>query len=162
MASRPEEFIWWFRYARPNVTPEIESVGDFEDNWVQWWSSIQPEWRRGTGDLPFVQEDATGQQDWGKLPTGGKDGLFLVVISLGWWIHVRGLSSKVNDAIADVTWVIDNLNTFLSTGATFNSDPDSDSDSDPIPPPPSQKKRPKRGKVGPPPKRTRRTKRARS
>ena len=36
---------------------------------------------------PFAQEEDAG--DWGDLPNGGKDGLFLVVLSLGWWIDVR-------------------------------------------------------------------------
>ena len=62
---------------------------------------------------PFAQEEDAG--DWGDLPNGGKDGLFLVVLSLGWWIDVRDPSkeSKVDNAVEDVTWVIDNLVAFL-------------------------------------------------
>jgi hypothetical protein len=48
---------------------------------------------------------------WGDLLDGGKDSLFLIVVSLAWWIHAREVlkESKVNDAIIDVTWVLDNL-----------------------------------------------------
>ena len=46
--------------------------------------------------------------------------MFLVVVSLGWWINVRDpcSESKVGDAIADVTWVVDNLVSILSANAT--------------------------------------------
>ena len=52
-----------------------------------------------------------GGGDWGCLPDGGKDGLFLIVVSLGWWIGGQhpSMESKVWDAIEDVTWVIGRL-----------------------------------------------------
>jgi len=110
-----------------------------------------------------VQEDVVGQQDWGDLPNGGKDGLFLVVVSLGWWIHARDATkdSKVDDAIVDVTWVLDNLVSLLSADAT---NPDSDSDFDSgsvldsrVPSSPTQSvKRARPVKVGRPSKRTKR------
>lgn len=109
-----------------------------------------------------MREDVVRQQDWGDLPNGGKDGLFLVVVSLGWWIHARGATkgSKVDDAIADVTWVIDNLVSLLSANATT---PDSDSDpgsalDSRMPGSSTQpRKRAKPVKVGVPSKRTKRT-----
>jgi len=90
---------------------------------VQWWSKIQPQWR-DTGSWPFPQEDATGE-DWGHLLEGGKDGLFIVVVSLAWWIHARILleRSKVADAILDVAWVITNLVSRLSADATTSNSP---------------------------------------
>lgn len=82
---------------------------------------------------PFAQEEDAG--DWGDLPNGGKDGLFLVVLSLGWWIDVRDPSeeSKVDDTVEDVTWVIDNLVAFLYADAinpesSTDVHPDSDAD----------------------------------
>ena len=109
-----------------------------------------------------MQEDVVGQQDWGDLPNGGKDGLFLVVVSLGWWIHAQDATkdSKVDDAIVDVTWVLVSL---LSADAT-NPDSDSDSDSDSgsaldsrVPSSPTQSvKRARPVKVGRPSKRTKR------
>ena len=79
--------------------------------------------------------------------------------------------SKVDDAIADVTWVIDNLVSFLSAeaiGVDTPSHPDSDSDSDSDSAlnsraaPPPKRKQSKPVKVGPPTKRTRRTRHTRS
>ena len=58
-----------------------------------------------------------GGGDWGCLPDGGKDGLFLIVVSLGWWIggQHRSMESKVWDTIEDVTWVIGRLISCLAT-----------------------------------------------
>ena len=90
---------------------------------MAWWSAAQPKWR-DTSKWPFVQEDA-GDGDWGDLADGGKDGLFLAVVSLGWWVLAQDApeDSKVNEAIEDVTWVIKNLVSLLSTSATISSAP---------------------------------------
>ena len=127
--------------------PVIKSVRIFEEKWVEWWSASQPEWR-DTRDWPFVQEDADGR-DWGGLADGGKDGLYVVMVSLGWWIHAHDSSkdSKIDEAIEDVTWVIDSLVSFLSAAATAT----------PTPPRTTQRgKRTQTIKVGPPPKRAKR------
>ena len=117
---------------------------------MQWWSAIQPHWR-DTGEWPWVKEDAAGR-DWGHLVDGGKDGLFLVVVSLGWWIHARDLSeeSKVDDAVMDVVWVLDNIISLLAAdAATSDSVSDSSVSSRP------RQKRTKSVKIGPPSKRRR-------
>ena len=130
MKPHPDELSWWFKIGRPLATPksllQIKSIQDFEDNWVKWWSAIQPKCQE-TG--PFMQE-VTEQRDWGNLPNGGKDGHFLVVVSLSWWIHRQAPSrdSQINNAIADVAWVIDHLVSLLSTDVT-NSDGNSAPDS---------------------------------
>ena len=95
----------------------------FEDKWIQWWSAAQPEWRC-TGGWPFAKEDAAGR-DWGRLLDGGKDCLYLVVVSLGWWIlaHNHSEGSRVNDAIMDVSWVLNNLVSCLAADATTSNSP---------------------------------------
>lgn len=111
---------------------------------MSWWSASQPEWRN-TGEWPFEQEDAVGHQ-WGDLPDGGKDGIFLILVSLGWWVLAQGSSQdpRVGEAITDVAWVVNNLVSLLAVEATA---PDS-----PSPPSPPRKKCLKRSdppKVGP-------------
>jgi len=114
---RPTELARWFkcgrRFGKKDV-PTIESVQDFEDKWVAWWSASQPKWR-DTSDWPFVREDADGR-DWASLGDGGKDGLFLTLVSLGWWVLAREPSqdSKVDEAIRDVAWVISQVVSYLS------------------------------------------------
>jgi hypothetical protein len=84
---------------------------------VEWWSSAQPKWRKAK--WPFVQEDSTGR-DWGKFVGCGKDGIFLIVVSLAWWVYASegpSQGSKLDDAITDVAWVLGNLVSLLSADA---------------------------------------------
>ena len=54
-----------------------------------------------------------------KLSGGGKDGIFLIVMSIGWWAHAhdRAVDSKLDAAIGDVSWVIKQLVASLSARA---------------------------------------------
>lgn len=113
---------------------------------MAWWSAAQPKWR-DTSDWPLVQENADGR-DLGSLADGGKDGLFLAVVSLGWWILARDTSqdSRVHEAIRDVTWVIGELISHLSVAATTDSDT---MESSILPSAPVRGKRPTPTKIGP-------------
>ena len=162
----------WYRKGRPlrspDSLPDLQPIEEFESRWVEWWSLIQPEWR-DTSSWPFAQEEPSEDQDWGSLPNGGKDGLFLVVITLGWWVHAQDPSddSRVDDAIEDVTWVLKNLISVVTVEAT-NYDTESNCDttvgpgSSPAPEPritrssASAGKRPSPLKIGPPSKRVKR------
>jgi hypothetical protein len=118
---------------------------DFEDLWVKWWTAAQPEWRQAKG-WPFSQREALGE--WGtKLSSGGKDGIFLVVMSLGWWAHApnRSMDSNLDAAIRDVAWVMGQLVTSLSARSVSRT-------SSPLPPAPPSQPRTDRGTSGKPPK----------
>ena len=68
--------------------PEIECIEEFEDVWVEWWATAQLEWR-DTTSWPFSTGGVIAG-DWGTtLSSGGKNGLFLVVMTLGWWAHAQ-------------------------------------------------------------------------
>ena len=120
---RPGELGWWFRFGRRlfgrKHMPTIESIPEFEGLWVGWWSAAQPKWR-DTTTWP-ISRDEGDIQEWGQLSQGGKDGLFLVVMSLAWWIHAQHSvpNCKLSDAITDVSWVLDHLITSLSVKATI-------------------------------------------
>ena len=122
--------------------PEIKSVLAFEDLWVQWWSAAQPIWR-DTNSWPFSQ-DETVMDDWGMLSLGGKDGLFVVMMTLGWWIHARdpAVDSKVGDAISDVSWVVKHIISSLAADATTHSPPSN--------PPATSSQRRRSPSLGPP------------
>jgi len=129
--------------------PKIQSIPEFEGLWVGWWSAAQPKWRNAT-TWPILRDEAV-IQEWGQLSQGGKDGLFLVVMSLAWWIHAQHSvpSSKLSDAITDVSWVLDHLIISLSVEVTTR-------DSPPAIPPPSNTKRSNSVRAGNPRKRARR------
>ena len=116
----------------PKDIPVIESIQDYENQWILWWSVIQPKWR-DTGIWPFEEFGKASplKRDWGDFVNGGKYGLFIVVLSLGWWIEARNPleDSMVDEVLADVLWVTDNLVRFLSVNPS-NNDTDADDDSD--------------------------------
>jgi hypothetical protein len=79
-----------------------------------------------------------------------------VVVSLAWWIHACDPSEglKLDQAIADVAWVMRNLISLLSVEAIYNSDSESAPPDDTPPPRPAKRSNPV--KVDPPPKRAKR------
>ena len=93
--------------------------------------------------MPHERADAP-RHDWSNFLDGGKDGLFLVVVSLGWWLHAQDpeVDSKIDVTIADVTWVLNNLVSFLSADAIAGSESPRNTPS-PIP----KKKRPEPRKI---------------
>jgi hypothetical protein len=151
--SRPDQVGWWFRIGRRNFqkVPQITSLHTYEQLWIGWWVSLQPDWRKGSWPLP---RDSPADGSWDKLFVGGKDGLFIVLMTLSWWIteHTKGEAedSELDEAITDVSWVFSNLVSALSAG-----DPGQPFPSSSVPPQGSQL-RPQRGmRIGPPRKRSR-------
>ena len=97
----------------------IESVQMYEDEWVQWWTKAQPDWR-SIETWPFPKDDP-GTEDWGSLFSSGKDGLYIVVMSLSWWAHALdpAVDFKIYDAVSDVSWVMEQLIISLTDDDTF-------------------------------------------
>jgi len=125
---RPDQIGWWFKHGRRQFIersiPEIKSLENYERVWFKWWTAMQPEWR-DVDSWPFSQDEGD-INDWGNLIHGGKDGLYVVVVSLAWWVHARDpvKESLLDDAIADVSWVLDQLvSSLLSSTTTAKSAP---------------------------------------
>ena len=96
--------------------PLIPSLSEYEDCWISWWKGLQPPWRN-TGNWPLLQSHSTVDA-WDKLLVGGKDGIFVVVMALSWWISKTkqgtSESQKLTEAVADVSWVLSHLVSALS------------------------------------------------
>lgn len=117
--SHPGQVSWWFRHGRRSFKkiPEISSLPAYKESWATWWMSLQPDWRSGGWPL-HCSLSPVGL--WNKILVGGKDGLFVVVMSLSWWIiknaEDKREDSKLEEATADVSWVLSNLVSVLSAG----------------------------------------------
>jgi len=70
------------------------------------------------GGWPFPQGPPTDDL-WDDLLVGGKDGLFVVVMTLAWWSikyeDTEDEPSQLKAAILDVSWVLSNILSALKT-----------------------------------------------
>jgi len=117
-SSRPDQVSWWFRSGRRefNKVPSITSLDTYQAHWIAWWTALQPKWR-DVGSWPFPQDPST-DDPWDELLIGGKDGLFVVVMALAWWCIKHAAEdepSQLKAAILDVSWVLSNLISALTT-----------------------------------------------
>ena len=118
-ANRPEEVTRFIRVRRqltkaPTIPPS--KLRPYSASWVSWWKVLQPGWRN-VSQWPLAQELDSESSDWTPLLLGGHNGLYLVVVSLGWWILGASKISQENpaqwtqvlDAATDVDWVFQHL-----------------------------------------------------
>jgi len=106
--------------------------------WISWWTALQPEWRIAY-DWPFPQHVSV-DDSWDNLLIGGKDGLFIVIMSLGWWCiedaksEGDGRASQLKAAISDVSWVLSHLvSAFSADELTFYPSSSPTRSSSPVP-----------------------------
>lgn len=88
----------------------------FVANWKLWWAELQPIWR-STEQWPFDHTVPAGSS-WDVLLQGGPNGVYSVIVSLGWWVSaVSGQTKQQDEAFdvaKDVRWVFEQL--FECTG----------------------------------------------
>lgn len=94
-------------YAR---CPDISALEakKYIEQWRIWWKGLQPEWRRGAGILPPAIYDCANS-DWGKLRQGGKNGVFLVLMSLVWWGLSPGKKRDWDATVIEVKLVLESM-----------------------------------------------------
>ena len=109
--SCPKQVGWWFCIGCCNFKkiPNILSLQKYRELWVCWWTSLQPPWRHMT-NWPLPRSSST-DGPWNDLLIGGKDGLFVIIMTLSWWINKSankgvGCSLQLKEAVADMSWVL--------------------------------------------------------
>ncbi|KAF7974575.1 hypothetical protein HWV62_11950 [Athelia sp. TMB] len=80
--GRPHKITKWIKEAHkakdmPDITISIDRFGR---EWQEWWSNLQP-----TLDANRQPDDARDISLYSGLRKAGKNGLFLVIVSLVWW-----------------------------------------------------------------------------
>ncbi|KAH8103653.1 hypothetical protein DFH11DRAFT_1464244, partial [Phellopilus nigrolimitatus] len=83
--DRPTEVPAWTRAKRnTNSTPKLD-LDTFPPKWRSWWSSLQPFWRPQEGmDWPLGFAEPANEE-WLHVRKAGKNGIFLIVLTLYWW-----------------------------------------------------------------------------
>jgi hypothetical protein len=85
--------------------PAIENVGEYEEAWMKWWSSLQPSWRGVNLVRKMVPED----ERWENTCKGGNNGFFIIMITLAWWKAANSTSGKWVEMLEDVIWVCEKM-----------------------------------------------------
>ena len=107
--DRPSKISEYFQYAHKPSRGDTVTVPGFGVDVVNWWSNIQPEWRR------FGQDSPQDPSAWSYILSGGSKGLFLVLMCLSWWhrAHARFLQEesahRIESTVAGATPNLDDL-----------------------------------------------------
>ena len=110
--NRPREIGEWFQHGRrwdkqPLVGPE--DIDRFSVAWWKWWSELQPA-SRATKDAVQMLRQPPNDGEWHEALKGTNNGLYVVLVALGWWVLGARLDDRNmeawNHAASDVIWAI--------------------------------------------------------
>ncbi|KAJ7586894.1 hypothetical protein C8J56DRAFT_787208 [Mycena floridula] len=108
--KRPREVHDWIaRGRRQSSTLTQASLSSFKKSWCEWWKLLQPDWREAANVDGFLDEShRQGKGEWGSLDKVGQNGLYSVVVCLGWW-GALDRSEDWQQAVLDVAWVMSSI-----------------------------------------------------
>ena len=118
----PSHVEWWIGRARrydksPPITCKDKKGRTYElgPGWNAWWLAIQPGWRGSEWPLSKDIPADSGDDIWATLHRAGRNGIFLVIITLAWWLAV---SVEAADALDDLKRAVDDVEWVLSHSVT--------------------------------------------
>ncbi|KAG6825878.1 hypothetical protein H0H92_002020 [Tricholoma furcatifolium] len=106
--SRPEEIGWWMKRKRmfTNI-PKVCST-EYSISFGAWWREIQPRWRtENDADGNTLTRNVPLGAHWDKMPLGGHNGMFLVILALAFWAlapDAAATQEAFDGAVDDVAW----------------------------------------------------------
>ncbi|TDL14824.1 hypothetical protein BD410DRAFT_693441, partial [Rickenella mellea] len=85
--NRPNEVAAWLKNGRKlDVIPAIRDVSVFANQWREWWIVLQPPERvPSTAERWPLLRPMHADLDWQRTLRGGRNGLFILVLTLVWW-----------------------------------------------------------------------------
>lgn len=113
---RPKEVTDWIKSKKKDVVPSIHP-GEYGDRFMGWWRNLQPSWRKNNLDPSFpLFRDVPEGETWQSLRKGGTAGIYVVVVSLSWWVKAQSVERDVNawSVVDDLLWVIQQMKRDLS------------------------------------------------
>ncbi|KAF8158609.1 hypothetical protein BJ912DRAFT_1063879 [Pholiota molesta] len=101
---RPPLLSLWLPKRRYDQFPSVPDLQIFTNEWIAWWNSMQPVWRRSTTphSLPLSLSSAQLGQNVHSLKKYGPNGLALVIVALIWWAPARTTDPRWEAAVLDV------------------------------------------------------------
>jgi hypothetical protein len=108
---RPGILSKWLVHRKFHTLPNVDDAGEYAEEWLAWWNSVQPKWRQSsvTGSLPLPLSIASDKEDLVCLKKGGPSGLVTVMIGLKWWVSIGNKDTKWFAAVKDVRSCMDEL-----------------------------------------------------
>ncbi|KAH7917656.1 hypothetical protein BV22DRAFT_990801, partial [Leucogyrophana mollusca] len=88
-SGHPKEIGLWIKCSHP-LRLQLCKVADtllYVKAWHTWWRTMQPTWRKTdtNPDSPLRQLDNQEFGGWSDICRGGKNGFFMVILSLVLW-----------------------------------------------------------------------------
>ena len=113
--NRPAVLGTWIKAGRNfDKQPDLANdVKTYALNWSAWWKAINPADNNGA------------DRDWSSLAKGGPNGLYVVILSLGWWLfalHSTGPSADYLKAIEEVQWSLEQVRNSLGKKRLVEND----------------------------------------
>ncbi|PPR07319.1 hypothetical protein CVT26_013679 [Gymnopilus dilepis] len=107
---RPSCIGDWIQRRRATTWRPVIEIPAFEEKFIKWWASVQPEWRiSNAGDIDV---SAAGS-DWEDLYKPGLNGIYSIIVALFYWgLAVKagsGEHSRWLNAVKDVDFALTNL-----------------------------------------------------
>lgn len=92
---------------------------------------MQPSWRKNEGSVALDRKTPRGET-WQGLRKGGTAGIYVVVMSLSWWIKAQQVQrdSPVWMAIDDLSWVIQQMTLDIPNPVSSKRARDGEADDD--------------------------------
>ena len=107
--NRPTEVGQFQKWARKYSHGDDVDAERFGAAVIQWWLTIQPtarkQWPPTYGPLP---DDFSFEY----FNRGGPNGVFLMILCLGWWANALTVDTNITDymlLVDDISWVLENV-----------------------------------------------------
>jgi hypothetical protein len=97
------------KYARDFSRGNNVDIEEFGQTVVEWWLTIQPTTRKG---WPPTHKPPSQDFSFDYFNRGGPNGVFLVVLCLGWWANALAPGMNHENfqlVVHDVRWVLEQI-----------------------------------------------------
>ncbi|KAJ2911622.1 hypothetical protein MD484_g8795, partial [Candolleomyces efflorescens] len=119
-SDRPKEVAEHVKSKKKDFVPKL-LLTKYGPQWAKWWGNQQPVWRFNDDGQPVLRV-ADDTADWKGMIKGGTAGLYLVVVSLAWWVtRVDGDDDLLWLMVDDVAWVLSQVNIYLAKSSSTSS-----------------------------------------
>ncbi|THU93277.1 hypothetical protein K435DRAFT_670543 [Dendrothele bispora CBS 962.96] len=120
--GRPALVQWWSqngKVVKASPPKDMVDAQTFGKQWWDWWSVINPEWRRRDGAGRVISDGYEGEKEekgkelWESFKKPGECGMLTVLLCLFYWYQQAKTEEERAEwmiALKDVAWVLERVN----------------------------------------------------